>query len=104
MDLLFIELMLWGRQEGYAEFDLGMAPMSGLEARALAPRLSRAGALVFRHAEHFYNFQGLHAYKDKFDPVWRPRYLAAHPGIEMALTLGDTALIISGGMRGLISQ
>ncbi|UQG58007.1 MULTISPECIES: bifunctional lysylphosphatidylglycerol flippase/synthetase MprF [unclassified Marinobacter] len=104
MDLLFIELMLWGRQQGYAEFDLGMAPMSGLEARALAPRLSRAGALVFRHAEHFYNFQGLHAYKEKFDPVWRPRYLAARPGIEMALTLGDTALIISGGMRGLISQ
>ncbi|QEA39504.1 bifunctional lysylphosphatidylglycerol flippase/synthetase MprF [Pistricoccus aurantiacus] len=104
MDLLFIELMLWGRQEGYAEFDLGMAPMAGLEARASAPVLSRAGALMFHHAEHFYNFQGLRAYKEKFAPIWRPRYLAARPGIEMARTLGDTALIIGGGMRGLISQ
>ncbi|MFA7522268.1 MAG: bifunctional lysylphosphatidylglycerol flippase/synthetase MprF [Halothiobacillaceae bacterium] len=102
MDVLFIELMLWGRREGYVEFDLGMAPMAGLEARASAPVLSRAGALIFRHAEHFYNFQGLRAYKEKFDPVWRPRYLAARPGIVMARTLGDTALIISGGMKGLI--
>ncbi|HSH47396.1 MAG TPA: phosphatidylglycerol lysyltransferase domain-containing protein, partial [Halomonas sp.] len=104
MDQLFIELMLWGRQEGYVEFDLGMAPMAGLEARTLAPRLSRAGALIFRHAEHFYNFQGLRAYKEKFDPVWRPRYLAARPGVEMARALGDTALIVSGGMKGLMSQ
>lgn len=104
MEVLFIELMLWGRQQGYAEFDLGMAPMAGLDTRALASRLSRAGALVFRHSEHFYNFQGLRAYKEKFDPVWRPRYLAARPGVEMARTLGDTALIISGGVRGLISQ
>lgn len=104
MDLLFIELMLWGRQAGYAEFDLGMAPMAGLDTRALAPLLSRAGALMFRHAEHFYNFQGLRAYKEKFDPVWRPRYLAARPGVDMARSLGDAALLISGGMKGLISQ
>ncbi|WP_233440472.1 bifunctional lysylphosphatidylglycerol flippase/synthetase MprF [Modicisalibacter coralii] len=104
MDQLFIELMLWGREAGYVEFDLGMAPMAGLEARALAPALSRAGALMFRHAEHFYNFQGLRAYKAKFDPVWRPRYLAARPGIEMTRTLGDTALLISGGIKGLISK
>ncbi|MBZ9538753.1 bifunctional lysylphosphatidylglycerol flippase/synthetase MprF [Modicisalibacter tunisiensis] len=104
MDQLFIELMLWGRQEGYAEFDLGMAPMAGLEDRASAPALSRAGALMFRHAEHFYNFQGLRAYKAKFNPVWRPRYLAARPGVEMTRTLGDAALLISGGMRGLIGK
>lgn len=102
MEILFIELMLWGRQQGYGEFDLGMAPMSGLETRALSSRLSRAGALMFRHGEHFYQFQGLRAYKEKFNPNWRPRYLAARPGLEMALTLGDTALLISGGMKGLI--
>ena len=42
MDYLFIELMLWGRREGYRWFNLGMAPLAGLEspsARAgLAPR------------------------------------------------------------------
>lgn len=29
MDFLFVELLLWGKQEGYASFNLGMAPMSG---------------------------------------------------------------------------
>ena len=70
MDLLFAELMLWGRAQGYRRFDLGMAPLSGLEAHQLAPLLDRAGALVFRHGEHFYNFEGLRRYKDKFKPVW----------------------------------
>lgn len=104
MEYLFIQLMLWGREEGYAEFDLGMAPMAGLDGRASAPMLSRAGALIFRHAEHFYNFQGLRAYKDKFAPVWRPRYLAARPGVEMARMLGDTTLLVGGGIKGLIGK
>ena len=30
MDYLFVELMLWGRQQGYEWFSLGMAPLSGL--------------------------------------------------------------------------
>lgn len=103
MEYLFIALILWGRDQGYKEFDLGMAPMAGLDGRAVAPMLSRAGALIYRQAEHFYNFQGLRAYKEKFAPVWRPRYLAARPGIEMAHTLGDTTLLISGGVKGLIT-
>ena len=44
-----------------------MAPMSGMEDRALAPLWSRVGAFLFRHAEDFYNFQGLRAYNDQFD-------------------------------------
>ncbi|HEY6353926.1 MAG TPA: bifunctional lysylphosphatidylglycerol flippase/synthetase MprF, partial [Burkholderiaceae bacterium] len=30
MDYLFVELMLWGREQGYRWFNLGMAPLSGL--------------------------------------------------------------------------
>ena len=33
MEYLFTELMLWGRKEGYRWFNLGMAPLSGLEMR-----------------------------------------------------------------------
>ena len=77
MDYLFVELMLWGEAEGYRWFNLGMAPLAGLEDRALAPLWNRLGALLFRHGEHFYNFQGLRQYKEKFDPVWEPRYLAS---------------------------
>jgi phosphatidylglycerol lysyltransferase len=95
MDYLFCRLMLWGREEGYAWFNLGMAPLSGLESSSLAPLWHRVGALVFRHGEHFYNFQGLRQYKEKFNPVWRPRYLATQGGLVVPRVLTNVAALIS---------
>ncbi len=104
MDYLFIQLMLWGKQEGYHWFNLGMAPLSGLENRALAPLWSRVGAFIFRHGEDFYNFQGLREYKDKFDPEWQPKYLACPGGLALPRILANIASLISGGMKGVISK
>ncbi len=104
MDYLFIELMLWGRTEGFSRFNLGMAPLSGLEPRALAPLWNRAGSLVFRFGEHFYNFRGLRQYKDKFDPVWEPRYLASPGGLALPRILSNVATLISGGLGGLVRK
>ncbi|MCA9256904.1 MAG: bifunctional lysylphosphatidylglycerol flippase/synthetase MprF, partial [Phycisphaerales bacterium] len=59
MDFLFIELMRWGNAEGYQRFGLGMAPLAGLDQHSLSPVWNRIGAAVYRHGEHFYNFQGL---------------------------------------------
>ena len=105
MDFLFVELMLWGKTQGYGPFDLGMAPLVGLRAAAqLAPLWTRLGALLFRHGEHFYNFQGLRRYKEKFDPVWEPRYLAAPGGLALPRVLTDVTLLVSGGVSGLVTK
>jgi phosphatidylglycerol lysyltransferase len=104
MDYLFIELLLWGRREGYRWFNLGMAPLSGLEAHPLAPAWHRVGNFIFRHGEHFYNFEGLRRYKAKFDPTWEPRYLAARGGIALPRVLVDVSVLISGGMRELLTR
>ncbi|HEY4592210.1 MAG TPA: bifunctional lysylphosphatidylglycerol flippase/synthetase MprF, partial [Thermoanaerobaculia bacterium] len=104
MDYLFIELMLYGSQQGYRWFNLGMAPFAGLEARSIAPMWSRLGSMVYRHGEHFYNFQGLRAYKDKFDPVWEPRYLACPGGLAFPLILADIAALIGRGFRGVVAK
>ncbi|HTQ81045.1 MAG TPA: bifunctional lysylphosphatidylglycerol flippase/synthetase MprF, partial [Thermoanaerobaculia bacterium] len=104
MDYLFLELMLLGKAEGYRWFNLGMAPLSGLENRALAPLWSRLGSMVFRHGEHFYNFQGLRQYKEKFDPVWSPRYLATPAGLAMPRVLTDVASLIAGGLGGIVRR
>ena len=101
VEYLFTELMLWGKQQGYQWFNLGMAPLSGLESRSLAPLWSRFGDLVFRHGEHFYGFQGLRQYKEKFHPHWRPRYLASPGGLALPQILTDVATLISGGTRKL---
>ena len=101
MDYLFIQLMLWGSRQGYRWFNLGMAPLAGLESRALAPLWSRIGAFVFRFGEHFYNFQGVRLFKEKFSPVWEPKYLASPGGLALPRVLADIAALNSGGLRGI---
>jgi phosphatidylglycerol lysyltransferase len=81
--------------------NMGMAPMSGLDPHALAPRWHRLGRLLYRHGEHFYNFQGLRQYKEKFDPIWEPRYLATPAGLALPRVLTNIASLISGGITGL---
>lgn len=104
MDFLFAELMLWGREQGYAWFGLGMAPLAGLEQHRLAPLWNRFGALLFRHGENFYNFRGLRSYKAKFDPVWEPRYLASPGRFSLPIVLTQTATLISGGVIGSVRR
>jgi phosphatidylglycerol lysyltransferase len=102
MDFLIIELMLWGQTQGYEWFNLGMAPLSGMETHESAPLWHRIGGLVVRFGDHFYNFQGLRAYKEKFGPVWHSRYLAAPGGLSLPRTLADTGALISGGVKGIV--
>jgi len=104
MDYLFTKLMLHFQAEGYQRFGLGMAPMSGMASHELAPRWHRFGRLLFDHGETFYNFRGLRGFKDKFDPVWEPRYLVAGGGLTPLLTLADVAALIGGGLRGIIAK
>jgi phosphatidylglycerol lysyltransferase len=104
MDYLFIELMLWARTQGFRWFNLGMAPLAGLERHPLAPAWHRVGNFVFRHGEHFYNFDGLRRYKAKFDPVWEPRYLVAPGGVALPRILIDVSVLIAGGMKELFAR
>lgn len=104
MDYLFVELMLWSKAQGYRWFNLGMAPLSGLSNRRQAPLWNRFGALVFGRGERFYNFRGLHRYKDKFDPEWEPRYMAVPGGIALPVVLANVASLIAGGITGVVRR
>lgn len=97
MDFLFIRLMQWAKSENYRWFTLGLAPLSGIEARRLSPIWARAGSLIYRHGEALYGFEGLRAYKDKFLPVWEPRYIAGPSGLGMARALIDLQTLVGGG-------
>lgn len=104
MEYMFIRLMLWGRDQGYEYFNLGMAPFSGFESRELAPLWHRTGALIFRYGEHFYNLQGLRQYKEKFNPVWEPKYIASPGGFYLPRILANISSLISGSLKGLIAK
>ena len=58
IDYLLIECMLWGKAQGYQWFNLGMAPLSGLEEHALAPAWHKLGRMVQRYGEMFYHVRG----------------------------------------------
>lgn len=104
MDYLFVELIEWGRSEGYQAFDFGMAPLAGLDDRPLAPMMSRVGRLLFERGEEIYNFQGVRRYKDKYDPLWQPRYVAAPRRWAIPLLLADVGLLSSGGIANLAKR
>ncbi|HLZ83861.1 MAG TPA: phosphatidylglycerol lysyltransferase domain-containing protein [Caulobacteraceae bacterium] len=101
MDFLFVELLNWGREQGYVAFEFGMAPLAGLEDRPLAPIMSRVGRLLFERGEEIYNFRGVHRFKDKYDPVWQPRYIAAPNKWTIPILVADVGLLSSGGMAGI---
>jgi phosphatidylglycerol lysyltransferase len=104
MDFLFICLMLWGKEQGYRTFNLGMAPLSGLDNRPFAPLWNRIGSVVFQHGEQLYNFDGLRNYKEKFLPEWSPRYLVCHGGLSLPNNLINIAALISGGVKGIFTK
>ena len=99
MDALFVHLLCWGKEEGYQRFALGMAPFSGFERSPVSPLWAKAGSFLYQHGETFYNFQGLRAFKEKFDPVWEPRYLAYPGGLALPRVLADVAALVAGGYR-----
>jgi phosphatidylglycerol lysyltransferase len=104
MDYLFIELMRWGKEEGYRWFNMGLAPLFGLENQTSAVFWSHLGSLVYHYGEHFYNFQGLREYKEKFGPVWKPKYLASPRGLKLPRILTNIATLISGGLKGVVAK
>jgi phosphatidylglycerol lysyltransferase len=104
MEHLFLELIVWAKEQGFRRFDLGMAPLAGLENRKLAPLWSRAGALIFQYGEDFYNFEGLRRFKEKFKPVWEPRYLAAPGGLSLPAVLADVTFLVGGGVGAVMGR
>lgn len=104
MEVLFARLLLHFKQEGYGWFSLGMAPLAGLSENPVAPIWHRIGRAAYDHGEAFYNFRGLRAFKNKFDPVWSARYMAVAGGLSPLLAMADVTVLISGGIRGIIAK
>lgn len=101
MDYLLFQLLLSGKALGYRWFNLGMAPLSGLQQHEYATWWYRFGAFLYSHGENFYKFQGLRFYKEKFKPVWEPKYLALPSGFALPRVLADIAALNSRGAKGI---
>ncbi|MBF2076221.1 MAG: bifunctional lysylphosphatidylglycerol flippase/synthetase MprF [Synechococcales cyanobacterium C42_A2020_086] len=95
MDFLFISLFQHFKERGYDGFNLGLSALSGVGEMNRSARLEKGIHYLYEHLNRFYNFKGLHEYKDKFHPRWEPRYfvfpsLSALPDVVIALIRADS--------------
>lgn len=75
MEFLFISLFQYCHEQGYERFYLGLSALSGVGTTNASARVEKMIHHLYDHLNRFYNFKGLHAYKEKFRPQWEPRYL-----------------------------
>lgn len=104
MEALFVHVMRWGHEQGYRRFALGMAPLSGVEASPVSSLWNSLAAFVYEHGESVYSFQGLRAYKEKFNPVWEPHYLAYPGGLRLPRIMADVSALVAGGYRKIFRK
>ncbi|WP_455469164.1 bifunctional lysylphosphatidylglycerol flippase/synthetase MprF [Streptococcus salivarius] len=76
MDYLFVKLLLHFKEEGVTFFDLGMAPLSNVGTEKHSFLQEKVAYLIYAFTNRFYSFSGLRQYKQKFNPIWSPRYVA----------------------------
>lgn len=95
MEFLFVSMIQHFQQLGYDGFNLSLSPLAGVGDTADARRIEKGLHYFFEHLNQFYNFKGLHQFKEKFQPRWEPRYLVflnltALPDIAVGLVRADS--------------
>ncbi|AFY77777.1 hypothetical protein Ple7327_2484 [Pleurocapsa sp. PCC 7327] len=95
MDFLFISMFQHFKERGYDGFNMGLSALAGIGETPESPGLEKVLRYLYEHLNRFYNFQGLHSYKEKFQPRWEPRYLvypgaAVLPEVVVALVRADS--------------
>jgi phosphatidylglycerol lysyltransferase len=99
MDFLLVKLLFQSRDRGFQRFSLGLAPMSGFQAKEDASPEERAIHAFFQHLTFVFSFTGLRAYKSKFATDWEPRYVVYRNALDLprvAVTLARVSEIRPG--------
>jgi phosphatidylglycerol lysyltransferase len=86
MEFLFVSLFQWAKAHGYQGFNMGLSSLSGVGEQPTDPAIERVMHFIYEHVNQFYNFKGLHSFKEKFHPEWSPRYLIYRGTANLAQT------------------
>lgn len=93
MDYLFLNLYIYGKDNGYKYFNLGMAPLANVGINKSAYLSERMAYIVYKHANSIYSFKGLRNYKQKYATVWNPKYIVYAKGNWLLYSLIALGLI-----------
>lgn len=95
MDKMFVELFYYGQANGYATFNLGMAPLANVGVSNFAFLEERIEHLLYEYGTKLYGFQGLRTYKEKYVSYWLPKYTAYRKRSSLALTMLQLAAVVN---------
>jgi phosphatidylglycerol lysyltransferase len=95
VDFLFISLLDWAKEQGYKQFNMGMAPLANVGLSRFAFLSEKIAAQIFLHGHFIYHFQGLRKFKEKYTNIWEPKYLAYRRKSSLPVTMAQIALLIS---------
>jgi phosphatidylglycerol lysyltransferase len=96
MDFLFIALIEWAKSQNYDTLNLGLSALSGVGQHPGDPAIERMMHFIYENFNQFYNFKGLHEFKDKFHPHWSPRYLVYPSQVDLPAVWWALVQAISG--------
>ncbi len=97
MEFLFAQVLQWAKEQGVSTFSLGLSAVVGVGEKSDDPRVEKALHTISEYVSRFYNFKGLHKFKDKFHPVWEPRYLAYRGAANLPLVVSTLLAVHTGG-------
>ncbi|QOR68301.1 DUF2156 domain-containing protein [Cytobacillus suaedae] len=76
MDVLFVHIFNWAKENHYQVCSLGMAPLANVGTSCSPFHFEKLLRLAYLHGNSIYKFKGLKAFKSKFACCWEPKYLA----------------------------
>ena len=87
MDTVFVHLFEQARDDGYAYFNMGMAPLSGVGVSRYSFIQEKIAHLIYEYGYQLYGFQGLRSYKEKYVTEWEPKYIAYRKRNSLIFTI-----------------
>ncbi len=87
MDMMFLSIITWAKEEGYEKFDLGVAPLSNVGNKIYSSGKEKTVKLAYKYGNKIYGFQGLRKFKNKYTPDWNSVFLAYKDDFQLPDTL-----------------
>lgn len=94
MDVLFIHIFNWAKNNGYETCSLGMTPLSNVGSCKHSFTSEKLIRLAYLYGNSLYNFKGLKEFKNKFTSSWEPKYLA-YKKTSLPITCFQLLLLIN---------
>ncbi|MGL4762325.1 MAG: bifunctional lysylphosphatidylglycerol flippase/synthetase MprF [Sarcina sp.] len=95
MDYMFVNLLLWGKENGYNYFNFGVSPLSNVGFSKYSFLSERLASQIYYNGSAFYSFEGLKKFKGKYAHNWEPKMLAYRNRFSLPITMLQTNLVVS---------